>query len=124
MAKSQALKALHSSASPDKSMQGIWARQLIERDLRGAIHSVCLLVRPCVSERWFQPLWDFPVCFTDHRIQFIAEKRGQKGNGATQGGAFVYLGDKPECFALIFRPFGRVVLPDTRVVRQSVRQTR
>jgi hypothetical protein len=25
-----------------KSMQGIWARRLIERDLRGAIHSACL----------------------------------------------------------------------------------
>jgi phage N-6-adenine-methyltransferase len=107
-----------------KSMQGIWARRLIEQYRSGAIHSAILLVKPCVSERWFQPLWDFPVCFTDHRIQFIASQSGQKGNGATQGGAFVYLGNDPERFALIFRSFGRVVLPDTRVVRQSVRQTR
>lgn len=36
----------------------------------GAVHSAILLVNACTSEKWFTPLWKFPICFTDHRIKY------------------------------------------------------
>jgi DNA N-6-adenine-methyltransferase (Dam) len=58
--------------------------------------------------KWFQPLFDYAVCFVAGRIPRI-EPGGKVGNHPTFGSAFVYLG--PDCarFARIFGRFGAVV---------------
>ena len=56
----------------------------------------------------FQPLWNFPLCFTDHRIAFVAGG-GQAVSSTTFGSVFAYLGDDTAAFVREFRRFGPVV---------------
>ena len=55
---------------------------------------------------WFKQLWDFTVCFTDHRVLYWNED----GIGApTFGSAFTYMGPHPDLFTAVFSQFGTVV---------------
>lgn len=55
---------------------------------------------------WFKQLWDFTVCFTDHRVLYWNED----GIGApTFGSAFTYMGPNPDLFTAVFSQFGTVV---------------
>jgi ParB family chromosome partitioning protein len=56
---------------------------------------------------WFQPLWEFVLCCTDHRPRF--RNPAKPAERPTGGTAFVYLGPEPEKFAAAFGPFGAVV---------------
>jgi hypothetical protein len=51
---------------------------------------------------WFRPLFDHPICFTDHRIKFY-------GGGPTFGSLFVYLGESRDRFTTEFARFGPVL---------------
>jgi len=67
-----------------------------------------LLVNAAATDtEWFQPLWDYLLCFTDHRISFVSGNGQQKGN--TSGSVFVYFGQNQQRFAEIFNEFGTVV---------------
>lgn len=61
----------------------------------------------CTDARWFQPLFDYVLCFTNHRSKFW-NKEGV-GNGSTHGSVFAYLGADPEKFTTEFKEFGAVV---------------
>lgn len=50
--------------------QSLWSRCFVEAYTAGMIGSGVLLVNACTSEKWFQPLMRFPICFPDHRIKF------------------------------------------------------
>jgi hypothetical protein len=55
---------------------------------------------------WFAHLWDYVICFTDHRLGYW----NPLGVGAgVFGSAFTYLGPEPDRFAVRFAEFGRVV---------------
>jgi hypothetical protein len=56
---------------------------------------------------WFRLLWDYTLCFTDHRLAFWNED-GQSA-GPTFGSAFTYLGPNPDAFAAVFSRFGAIV---------------
>jgi hypothetical protein len=55
--------------------------------------------------RWFQSLFDYVLCFTDHRIRFY----GDKSNPET-GSVFAYLGPDPDAFEREFAQFGNVMV--------------
>jgi hypothetical protein len=57
---------------------------------------------------WFQPLWDYLLCFTDHRINFIAGQ-GQQQSGSNHGSVFAYLGQDRQAFVDTFSSFGAVM---------------
>lgn len=84
-----------------------WVAKLISEFNGGTVKEAILLVNATPERKWFQPLWQYPVCFTDHRIQFY-NANGQS-NQPTQGNAFVYLGPHKLTFAAIFAEFGTVV---------------
>jgi len=84
-----------------------WVAKLISEFNGGKVKEAILLVNATPERKWFQPLWQYPVCFTDHRIQFY-NANGQS-NQPTQGNAFVYLGPHKLTFAAIFAEFGTVV---------------
>lgn len=50
-----------------------------------------LLVNAVPDRKWFRVLWDYPICFTDHRICFVAPD-GEPMNNPTHGSAFVAMG--------------------------------
>jgi len=99
------------------SSQGHWAKRLIAQYRAGTVTEAILLVNANTGEQWFQALWDFPICFVKRRIQFIPGEGTDPRKQPTKSNALVYFGLHPERFAEIFRPFGRVVLPNTRGVR-------
>ncbi len=86
------------------SNQALWTAKLLAERKTGRIEQAVLLVNAVTDRSWFQPLWDFPICFTDHRIRFY----GPTGEGGSPvvGSAFVYFGPSPSLFYLAFAQFG------------------
>lgn len=83
--------------------------KLVEQYKAGITTEAILLVNAHATDTdWFQLLWDYVLCFTNHRINFYGPG-GQKGNGSTHGSVFVYLGPKQKKFAKKFSRFGAVV---------------
>lgn len=94
---------------PYGRMAGDFAARLINEHIQGNVTAAVLLVNAhCTDTAWFQPLWDYTLCFTDHRIDFDSAGR-DKANTSTHGSVFAYLGERPELFTDAFRDFGAVV---------------
>ena len=89
------------------SNQAIWSGRLIEQYTEGITREAVLLVNATPERRWFQPMWDYLICFTDHRIRFY--RPGTEAHQPTHGNAFVYFGTQRDHFAAIFRRFGAIV---------------
>lgn len=90
-----------------------FAVRLREQFEAGRIQAGILLVNSHPTEtKWFQAmLRRYPVCFTDHRIDFTNDDPEDPGGGSTHGSAFVYLGDAVALFAAEFIGYGAVVGP-------------
>jgi phage N-6-adenine-methyltransferase len=83
--------------------------RLINQYNKGITKEAIVLVNSHATDtKWFQPLWDHLLCFTNHRINFIAPG-GLSGIGSTHGSVFIYIGPKKERFANVFSQFGAVV---------------
>lgn len=95
-----------------ESNQSLWSARLIEQYQRGITTEAILLVNAVTDRTWFQPLWDYSICFTDHRIRFYAPE-GEFGQ-PTHGNVFVYFGSNTERFAEVFKRFGPVVMNTVR----------
>ncbi len=97
-----------------ESNQATWSARLLEEYRAGHVKEAVLLVNAVTDRAWFQPLWDFPICFTDHRIRFYNTEK--EAGQPTHGNALIYLGKQWEAFAEAFSEFGAVV---TSVVRRN-----
>lgn len=93
----------------NRSNQGIWSQKLIDEYNKGNVTEAILLTNAQTPEKWFQPLWQYTVCLTDHRIPFD-HPDGRKQQ-PTHGNAFTYFGPNPEKFIQTFLQFGRLVPP-------------
>ena len=93
-----------------RSNQGVWSDAIIERHRGGSVKEAVLLVNAATDSSWFQVLWDFPLCFVAHRIQFCGPEG--KGSQPTHGNVFAYFGRRVDGFARRFAEFGRIVVPD------------
>jgi hypothetical protein len=82
------------------------ARLLAEYECKNITEAI-LLVNATTERKWFQALWQFPICFTNHRINFYNAEGEQKQ--PTQGNAFIYLGPHKLTFAATFEQFGTIV---------------
>ncbi len=68
---------------------------------------------PYGKNQWFQLLWDYPICFTNHNVHFFKpDRHGKitKDSRSTQmfGTVFTYLGPHEQTFIDIFSRFGRI----------------
>lgn len=90
-----------------ESSQAVWSARLIAEWEAGNILEGILLVNAATAQKWFAPLWRFPICFTDHRIRF--ERPGAEKNQPPHGSVFVYFGHDVQKFARVFSQFGAVV---------------
>lgn len=90
-----------------ESSAGKWGAKLIEEYRSGRCSAAVLLVNAVTDAGWFQPLFDFPICFTDHRIEFYTPS-GQP-RSPVSGNAFVYFGEHVKDFARAFEEIGRTV---------------
>lgn len=91
-----------------ESNQATWSARLLDQYQAGNVAQAVLLVNAVTDRVWFQPLWAFPICFTDHRIRFY-DATGA-GGSPTHGNALVYLGANRDHFASVFSEFGPVVM--------------
>jgi ParB family chromosome partitioning protein len=88
------------------SNQARWSRRLIDEYRAGNVREAVLLVNAVPGNRWFAPLWDFPICFVSRRIRFYNEET--EAGQPTHSNVLVYLGPAIERFVQAFSKFGPV----------------
>jgi len=87
---------------------GLFTSKLIKEYYDKRVTAAVLLLNAYgFDSLWFQPLWQFPICFTDHRIKFTNPNRDS--GGPANANIFVYLGDNRIKFRDVFRKFGHVI---------------
>lgn len=91
-----------------QSNQALWSERLVDEYAQGNVTEAVLLVNAVPGNRWFKPLWDFPICFPDHRIRFYNEDT--EAGQPTHSNALVYMGPNRQRFAEVFSQFGAVVV--------------
>lgn len=92
--------------------------RLIESYEQGGVTAAILLVNAHATDTiWFQPLWDYLLCFTCPRIRYWQPDGG--GNSPTHGSVFVYFGPEPERFYEVFAPFGAIVSRNPELLRRA-----
>lgn len=90
-----------------RSNQEVWTNRLIEQYQSGVTTEAVLLVNANTEAKWFQPLYDYLICFTDHRIRFYSHSGAS--SQPTQGNALVYFGCQRQRFIELFSVFGVVL---------------
>lgn len=91
-----------------KPNQARWTARLIEQYQAGIVTQAITLVNAKMSDKWFQPLYDYPICFPRKRVNFWTPGRVVKA-GMPHSSAIVYLGHNIAKFYEVFHSFGRVV---------------
>jgi len=87
---------------------GLFTSKLIKEYYDKRVKQAVLLLNAYgFDSLWFQPLWQFPICFTDHRIKFTNPNR--ESGGPANANIFIYLGDNREKFKDVFSEFGHVI---------------
>ena len=82
--------------------------KLIDEYTSGNVNQAILLVTSNATDTiWFASLWEYIICFTDHRINFRSPNNN--GDSSTHGSAFIYLGPHENRFAKVFSKHGAVV---------------
>ena len=97
-------------ATKGPSNQMLWSQKMIQSHKSGEIQQGILLVNAQTCERWFQPLWNYSICFTNHRIKFI-DQNGEIQKQPAHGNAFIYFGNNTEAFEENFYRFGTIYMP-------------
>ena len=76
--------------------------RLMSQLAEGITEQAVVLVNANGTEtQWFKPLWEYLLCFADHRINFLKSESGL-GCGATHGSVFIYLGPNQDAFVQEF----------------------
>ena len=95
-----------------ESNQGLWAEKLIAEHRGGNVEAAVLLVKAALGYEWFERLWyEWPVCFPRRRLSFRMPDGSDDGQ-SKQASALFYFGEDIGRFVKIFRPFGRVIMPE------------
>ena len=93
---------------PYGGAQAEFTQKLIGCFEGGEVSEAILLVNANATDtKWFAGLWDYLLCFTDHRINFHSPLG--VGDGSTHGSVFVYMGTRRDIFIQEFSSFGVVV---------------
>jgi len=93
---------------PWGKLTGGFISKLDEEIKAGHVSDAVVLVNAHATDtKWFTPLWDGLLCFTDHRIDYHSEET--KDTGSTHGSVFVYFGANRELFIAEFSKWGAIV---------------
>lgn len=90
----------------NQSNQGLFVKRLVREYEAGHVSQAILLITPKSTCSYFEPLWDYPICFADHHVKF--HRPGGAIKDQMFGVCFVYLGDNEARFIRIFSKFGRI----------------
>src|SRR5579859_632386 len=92
--------------SPRESIVKLWIVRLIAEYKGGHVSEAILLTKADPKQRWFQPLWEFPICF--HPGKVIFNRPDAPPEGHMFGSVFVYLGPHEDAFINVFQHLGTV----------------
>jgi len=97
----------------NKSTIELWIKKLIVEYRIGNVKQAVLLTTCDSDNQWFQLLWDYPICFTNHNVHFFkpdVNGKIRKDSRSTQmfGTVFTYLGPNEQKFIETFSQFGRI----------------
>jgi len=82
--------------------------KLVQSYEAGAVGKAIAMVNDhSTATKWFKPLFNYLLCFTDHRPRFW--KPDEQKDSPTHGAVFVYFGPNKDKFAEVFSRFGTVV---------------
>jgi len=95
-------------ATPEeKSLQTMFIGRTLQEYKVGNVEQVMLLVTANTTVRWFQSLWDYPMCTPFPKIGFIIPGSSQRQRQVF-GNVFVYFGPNESAFLEHFSEFGRI----------------
>lgn len=90
----------------------LFVAKLIDEYQQGYVSQAIALLPMQTNASWFQWLWDYVICFADHRLHFdkIIDGRLVKESRDSHmlGTIFVYLGSNESQFINVFSQFGTV----------------
>jgi hypothetical protein len=90
------------------SLAGAFCDKAIGEYESGNVDACIILVNSVHSQQWQARLYDYLVCFVDHRIQFVSAD-GEENKNPTFQNIFVYLGPDTKRFVSVFNQFGYVM---------------
>lgn len=90
-----------------KSTNRAWIKKLVDEYAAENIAQACCITFAATSERWFQPLLQYPQCFLCPRTDYYLPD-GTKKRGVTKGSVVTYLGERRHEFRQAFSRFGVV----------------
>lgn len=85
----------------------VWTEYFLNQYEKGIMNSGICLVPNSTDADWFKPLWNYPICFTDHRIKFF-DQFGHWLTNPEFGNAFVYAGKNVIDFQTEFSKHGTI----------------
>jgi ParB family chromosome partitioning protein len=86
----------------------IWVKKLLSEFKANHIDQAILLMPVATDTKWFQPLWEYPICFPGFRINFYQENPKSSKGSPNFVTCFVYFGPHEQKFAEVFSKFGIV----------------
>ncbi|KKL55694.1 hypothetical protein LCGC14_2252870, partial [marine sediment metagenome] len=75
-----------------RSVAGLFCEKAITEFRAGRVSQAIILVNSLHSQNWQAPLYDFPICFVNHRIRFV-NHTGEVNPNPTFQNIFVHLGN-------------------------------
>ena len=91
-----------------KSTIKLFVDRLLTEYQCGNVKQAIILATTEVNAKWFYPLWQYPICIPDHKVNFIVPVQLHK-YCQMFGTCFAYLGDNEQKFTEVFRQFGHIV---------------
>lgn len=85
----------------------LWIRKFINQYLNGNMCEGICITFAATSEKWFQPLLDYPQCYLSPRTNYYLPD-GTLKKGVTKGSVVTYLGGNVDKFKEVFSAFGKV----------------
>jgi ParB family chromosome partitioning protein len=98
----------------NKSLILLFVRKLVHAYATQAIEQAILLCDCDPDAEWFQPLWDYPICFANHKVYFYRPSMHHllpqlySKHGHMFGTIFVYFGPNEDRFIEHFSKFGTI----------------
>lgn len=96
----------------------LWINKLISEFERGNVSQACCITFAATSETWFQPLYNYPLCFLSPRTEYFDPATGTTARGVPKGSVVAALGIDPDRFSDAFCDMGRVLVAHKQIRRR------
>lgn len=99
----------------EESNQAVWTGRMSDEYEFGSVTAAIMLVTFVPDRRWFDLLWQYPMCAVGKRISF-ERADGTKGQSPTSANVFVYFGEDVHAFESEFSQYGKILIPSNKIV--------